>query len=95
MTDKISKNPYCFPNNFPQNSIGKFTNKITFKVIVKKDYTRVDGTNALYVQLFLNKEMKRIPLQIFVPMNDFDEKKQRVRKHNKGIWLHWCSWYQS
>ena len=84
MTDKISKNPYCFPNNFPQNSIGKFTNKITFKVIVKKDYTRVDGTNALYVQLFLNKEMKRIPLQIFVPMNDFDEKKQRVKKRNKG-----------
>lgn len=83
MSDKNSKNPYWFPNNFPHISRGKFVNKITYKVIVKKDYTRVDGTNALYVQIFLNKEMKRIPLDIFVPLIDFDEKKQRVKKRNK------------
>lgn len=64
MPDKISKNPYCFPNNFPQNSIGKFVKKITYKVIVKKDYTRTDGTNALYIQLILDRVIKRIPLTI-------------------------------
>ncbi len=64
-----------FPQNFPQKMIGKFT----YKVVIKKDYVRSDGTSALYVQIFLNKERKRVPLDIFVEQKNFDLKKQRVK----------------
>ncbi|WP_182626861.1 hypothetical protein [Myroides sp. NP-2] len=73
MSDKISKNPYCLPNYLPQKSIGKQLNKISFKIFIKKDYTRADGTNALYIQLILDRVIKRIPLTIFVPIKDFDK----------------------
>lgn len=64
-----------FPQNFPQKMIGKFT----YKIIQKKDYVRKDGTSALYVQIFLNGERKRLPLDIFVEPKNFDKAKQRVK----------------
>lgn len=64
-----------FPENFPMNFSGKFT----AKVVMKNDYVRADGTCALYIQIFLNKEKKKLPLQISVRKCDFDEVKQRVK----------------
>lgn len=64
-----------FPQNFPQKMIGKFT----YKIVQKKDHVRKDGTSALYVQIFLNGQRKRLPLHIFIEQKKFDSKKQRVR----------------
>lgn len=74
----IQKNVHNFPTNFPMNFSGKFTAKI----VMKKDYVRVDGTCALYLQIFLNKGKKKIPCNICVKPIEFDEIKQRVKsKH--------------
>lgn len=56
-----------------------FSGKLTAKIIIKSDYVRADGTCALFVQLFLNKIQKRIPLHISVRLVDFDKAKQRIK----------------
>lgn len=59
-----------------------FNGKLTAKIVIKDDYVRADGTCALYVQVFLNKEKKKIPCNISVSPVDFDKLKQRVKtKH--------------
>jgi len=63
------------PDNYPVKSTGKFS----FKVIAKKDYIRIDGTCALYIQIFHNGKRKRIPLGINVKLSSFDEKKQLIK----------------
>jgi len=64
-----------FPHNFPQ----KMSGKLTHKIIIKDDYVRTDGTCALYVQIFLDKKMKRLPLNISVAPKNFDKIKQIVK----------------
>lgn len=56
-----------------------FSGKLTSKIIIKSDYVRADGTCALFIQLFLNKQQKRIPLNIAVALENFDKKKQRIK----------------
>lgn len=59
-----------------------FSGKLTAKIVIKDDYVRADGTCALYLQMFLDKEKKKIPILISVAPNDFDKLKQRVKtKH--------------
>lgn len=59
-----------------------FSGKLTAKIVIKDDYVRADGTCALYLQMFLNKDKKKIPLMVSVAPNDFDKVKQRVKsKH--------------
>lgn len=59
-----------------------FSGKLTAKIVIKDDYVRADGTCALYLQIFLDKEKKKIPILISVAPNDFDKLKQRVKtKH--------------
>lgn len=53
--------------------------KLTFKIVIKDDYIRADGTCALFLQIFLNKKRKRIPCNLSVRPVDFDKKKQRVK----------------
>lgn len=57
-----------------------FNGKLTAKVIIKDDYLRADGTSALFLQIFLNGERKRIPLLISCKPEDFDKVKQRVKQ---------------
>lgn len=64
----------------PLKTIGKLNSKI----VLKKDYVREDGTCAVYLQLFQNNERKRIPLNISVPISDWDEKKQLVKNRNRN-----------
>lgn len=72
------KNHVHFPVHFPMN----FSGKLTAKIVIKDDYIRADGTCSLYLQIFLNKEKKKIPILISVAPNDFDKLKQRVKtKH--------------
>ena len=70
---------YYFPENFPK----KMSGKLTHKIIIKDDYVRIDGTCALYVQIFLDGKMKRLPLNISVAPKNFDKKKQRVKGTNQ------------
>jgi site-specific recombinase XerD len=59
-----------------------FSGKLTAKIVIKDDYVRADGTCALYLQMFLNKEKKKMPINVAVCPNDFDKLKQRVKmKH--------------
>jgi integrase/recombinase XerD len=67
-----------FPMNFPMN----FSGKLTAKIVIKDDYVRADGTCALYLQIFLNKQKKKIPCNLSVKSVDFDKIKQRIKpKH--------------
>lgn len=67
------------PQILPQTMNGK----LTYKIIIKKEYTRLDGTNALYLNIYYNRDSKKIPLNISVPTKYFDTKKQRVYKSYK------------
>jgi len=55
--------------------IGTFTTKI----VIKDDYIRKSGMCPLYVQVFINSERKRIPLNINVQPKDFDKKRGLIR----------------
>lgn len=67
-----------YPENYPINMSGSFTHKI----IQKCSFVKKDGTSALYIQLFINKCRKQLPLDIYIPQKDFDKKKQVVKKSN-------------
>jgi len=71
-------NSVKFFQNYPLNYPIKMDGKLTYKVVIKDDYKRQDGTCALFVQMFLNSERKRIPLNIAVKPENFDKKKQRI-----------------
>jgi integrase/recombinase XerD len=72
------KTVHNFPVNFPMN----FSGKLTAKIVIKDDYVRADGTCALYLQIFLNKEKKKLPCNISVKPIEFDKTKQRIKsKH--------------
>jgi len=74
-------NYYDFvPQVVPENMNGK---KLTYKVCIKSDHTRSDGTNALYLNLYLDGKRKRLPLNISVPKKFFDKTTQRVYKNYK------------
>ena len=68
-----------FPQIFPQ----KMSGKITYKIRIKKDAPRKDKTHALYVQIYQNKKIKKLPLNLAVPINAFNEAKQRVKRNYK------------
>ena len=61
----------------PQNMNGI---KLTYKVCIKSEYTRSDGTCAIYLNLYLDGVTKRLPLNISVPKAHFNKRKQRVYK---------------
>ncbi|NKI28277.1 site-specific integrase [Arenibacter sp. 6A1] len=64
------------PQLVPQNMNGK----LSYKIRIKSDYKRADGTCALYLAVYLDQKRKRLPLNISVPPKMFDKKAQRVKK---------------
>jgi site-specific recombinase XerD len=58
---------------------GEFSGKLTTKIVIKEDHIRTDGTCAVYLQMFLNKVRKKIPMHLAVKPSDFDKVKQRVK----------------
>lgn len=79
MQDFVSIREF-FPTIFPLKANGK----MTFKIHIKKDFVRMDGTCAIYLNLYQDGKSKKLPLNISVPIRDWDEKKQLVRKSNKN-----------
>lgn len=73
------KNTTHVPLNYPQIMSGEFNGKLTTKIVIKEDHIRTDGTCAVYLQMFLNKVRKKIPLHLAVKPSDFDKVKQRVK----------------
>ena len=67
------------PLNYPQIMSGEFSGKLTTKIVIKEDHIRTDGTCAVYLQMFLNKVRKKIPMHLAVKPSDFDKTKQRVK----------------
>jgi len=56
----------------------------TFKIILRKDFIRKDGSCALVAQVFLNGKRKRLQLGVGVKPAEFDSKKQRVKMKDKN-----------
>lgn len=69
-----SQNAIYYSQNYSQ----KMNGKLTYKVKIKDEYIRHDGTSALYVQIFLNSRKKIFPLNLSVAPIHFDKVKQRV-----------------
>ena len=67
------------PQNVPQNMNGK----LSFKICIKKDHTRRDGTNSLYIDIYYLRKRKRLSLDIAVPVKFFDTKRQRIKSGYK------------
>ena len=65
-------------NHYSQIYSQKMNGKLSYKIKIKDDYIRADGTCALYVQVFLNSKKKIFPLNLSVPDVNFDKIKQRV-----------------
>ncbi|MBE7684590.1 tyrosine-type recombinase/integrase [Tenacibaculum piscium] len=63
------------PVDFPNKKSGK----LSCKIKAKTDYIRKDGTCALYIQVFIDGQRKRIPLEISINPRLFDDKKQLVK----------------
>ena len=64
------------PNTPRKSPVGR---KMYMKVILRKENLRTDGTAPVYIQIFLNKKRKRLPLYISVKPNDWDNKKMRIK----------------
>lgn len=58
---------------------GEFSGKLTTKIVIKEDHIRTDGTCAIYLQIFLNRVRKKVPMHLAVKPFDFDKVKQRVK----------------
>ncbi len=71
---KYSKIIHNLPINLPMN----FSGNLSSKIYLKKDFVRADGTQALYLQVIIDKKIKRIPLHVSAREQDFDKIKQRV-----------------
>jgi site-specific recombinase XerD len=63
-----------YPLNYPKKMIGN----LSYKIKIKDDYIRSDGTCGIYAQVFLNKKRKKFPLYLMVEPKYFDSIKQRV-----------------
>ena len=64
------------PQIVPQNMSGT----IKYKIRIKKEYVRSDGTCAIYLDIYHNKRKKKVNLNLSVPRKYFDDKKQRVKQ---------------
>lgn len=63
----------------PHNALIIMNGTFTHKFIIKKEAVKQNGTAAIYLQVFINRQRKRISLNLFVAPKDFDAKKQRVK----------------
>ncbi|OIQ18610.1 MAG: hypothetical protein BM557_06705 [Flavobacterium sp. MedPE-SWcel] len=71
-------------DNVPNSVPMKFTGKLNTRIVIRTDQKCADGTHTLYLQLFLNKQRKKISCNISVHEKDFDKEKQRIRRSCKS-----------
>lgn len=68
------------PDTHQKRALGR---KVYKKAILKKENTNKDGFAPVYIQIFLNKKRKLIPLYIYVKPKDWDNKKRRIKQRVK------------
>lgn len=69
----------CLPKCLPMKNSGK----LNCKVRLRNDYTKIDGLRNVYIQITLNRKVKRIGLDFSVLEKDFNAVLQRVKSSNK------------
>ena len=57
--------------------------KLNCKIRLKKEQMKADGTFTIYIQISLNRTVKKISLGFSVLEKDFDLKNQRVKSSNQ------------
>jgi integrase/recombinase XerD len=72
-------NGNSFPESFPEMISGKLNSKIRLKT----DYKKSDNTCTVYVQISLNRVVKKINCGFSVLEKEFDLKNQRVKSSHK------------
>ena len=75
--------PLDFGIYFPKVSHKNMSGKVYIKVRIKSDYKRMDGTCAIYLQVRLSGEGKKMPLNINVTPSQFNEVTQRIKGKSK------------
>lgn len=65
----------------PQILPHKMSGKITYQICIN-NHKRNDGTQALYLRLYQDKSQKKLNLNISIPVDCFDAKKQRVKTNH-------------
>lgn len=70
-----------FPDCFPMVAVGK----LNCKVRLKKEQVKADGTFSVYIQISLNRIVKKISIGFSVLEKDFDLKNQRIKSSNKNF----------
>lgn len=70
-----------FPDCFPMITVGK----LNCKVRLKKEQVKADGTSSVYIQISLNRIVKKISIGFSVLEKDFDLKNQRIKSSNKNF----------
>lgn len=74
-------NAFYYSNNYSK----KMNGKLTYKVKIKDEYIRNNGTASIYIQVFINGRKKIFPTNIFVEPKMFDKTKQRINsKHSNS-----------
>lgn len=63
---------------FPIKDPQKMNGKVYSKIKIKSDFMRSDGTCALFLYLRVNKQVKKLPLQISCDPKKFNFKDQRI-----------------
>jgi site-specific recombinase XerD len=54
------------------------------RVRVRASYTRADGTNQVYLQVIINREVQWLPLDLHWPINSFDQAAGRALPRKRG-----------
>lgn len=75
--------PLDFGIYFPKVSRKNMSGKVYIKVRIKSDYVRNDGTCAIYLQVRLSGEGKKLPLDINVNPSSFNDVTQRIKGKSK------------
>jgi len=70
-------NGNCLPNGLPTMK----SDKLNCKIRLRTDYA-TDKKHNVYIQVSLNRVVKRIPLGFSVLEKDFDKTNQRIRSKN-------------
>lgn len=63
----------------------KMNGKVYNKIRIKSEYVRSDGTSAIYLDLRIDKNRRKIPLDISIEPKRFNLKRQRINGSSKQV----------
>ncbi len=56
--------------------------RFSYRIILRNDYRKKDGTYPLYLRVTINRKVKYLSLNISIPKENWDENKQKVIGHS-------------